>query len=169
MQALVPHLSKIKTSNNVEAALQNSDWKAAVFDEMNALNKNGTWEIVNQPSGKSPVVCKWVFTVKYKVDGTVERYKGYTQTYKIDYQETFALVAKINTIRVLLSLEHLQQWSKSKKIDAQTKKPVSSSGVILQAKGLLVNSCHQYFGKYCWELFTSNIGYMMKISILGME
>ena len=116
MQALVSHLSKIETPSNVEATLQNSDWKAAVFDEMNALNKNGTWEIVNQPSGKSPVVCKWVFTVKYKADGTVERYKarlvakGYTQTYEIDYQETFAPVAKINNIRVLLSLAVNLDW-----------------------------------------------------------
>ena len=59
--------------------------------------------------------------------------------------------------------------AKAKKIDAQTKKPVSNSGAILQAKGLLVNSCHQYLGKYCWELFTSNIGYIMEISIFGME
>ena len=62
--------------NNVEEALQNSDWKAAVFDEMNALNKNGTWEIVNQPSGKSPMGCKWVFTMKYKEKDIVECYKA---------------------------------------------------------------------------------------------
>ena len=116
MQALVSHLSKMETPNNVEEALQNSDWKAAVFDEMNALNKNGMWEIVNQPIGKSPVGCKWVFTVKYKVDDTIESYKarlvakGYTQTYKIDYQETFAPVAKINTICVLLSLVVNLDW-----------------------------------------------------------
>ena len=54
--------------------------------------------------------CKWVFTIKYKDDGSIERYKtklvakGYTQTYEIDYQETFELVAKMNSIRVLLSL-----------------------------------------------------------------
>ena len=54
--------------------------------------------------------CKWVFSVKYKFDGSVEWYKerlvakGFTQTYEIDYQETFASVAKLNTIRILLSL-----------------------------------------------------------------
>ena len=61
MQALVSHLSKIEMPNNVEEVLQNIDWKVVVFDEMNALNKNGTWEIVNQPSGKSPVGCKMGF------------------------------------------------------------------------------------------------------------
>ena len=72
--------------------------------------KNGTWEVMTFPRGKKPVGCKWVFTVKYKADGTVERYKaclvakGFTQTYVIDYTKTFALVAKLNTVRVLLSL-----------------------------------------------------------------
>ena len=60
--------------------------------------------------GKTTVGCKWVFTIKYNVDGFVERYKarlvakGFTQTYDIDYSETFAHVSKLNTIRVFLSL-----------------------------------------------------------------
>ena len=54
--------------------------------------------------------CKWVFTIKHKAYGTIDRYKarlvakGFTQTFGVNYQETFAPVAKMNTIRVLLSL-----------------------------------------------------------------
>ena len=56
------------------------------------------------PKGKNPVGCKWIFTIKYKANASVDRFnahlvgKGFTQTYGIDYQETFAPIAKLNTI-----------------------------------------------------------------------
>ena len=61
------------------------------LEEINALKRNGTWEIVELPEGKKTVGHKWVFTIKCKADGSVERYKarlaakGFTQTFGIDY------------------------------------------------------------------------------------
>ena len=80
---------------------------------MEALARNATWEIAQLPSGKCPIECHWVYTIKYKSDGFVEQFKaqlvakGYTQTYGIDYEETFALVAKLPTVKILVGLAAL--------------------------------------------------------------
>ena len=72
--------------------------------------------MVDLPKGKKPVGCKWVYTLKCKSDRSLDRYKarlvarGYTQTYGLDYQETFSPVAKMNTIRILISLAVNLDW-----------------------------------------------------------
>ena len=87
-----------------------------LFSQQRALEKNGTWTLTDLPPGKRIVGCKWIFSVKYKADGNVERFKaclvakGFTQSYGIGYQELFALVAKLNAIRALLSIAVNQDW-----------------------------------------------------------
>ena len=77
---------------------------------MQALIKNQTWEVVQLESEIKLVGCSWIFKIKYNLDGTIERYKArlvakrYTQTYGVDYEETFVLVAKMNNIIIIISL-----------------------------------------------------------------
>nr|GEY05871.1 putative ribonuclease H-like domain-containing protein [Tanacetum cinerariifolium] len=116
-KALAVSLCSEEIPSSIEQALKSEKWKNTMDDEMKALKKNETWDQSAMPQGKKPVGCRWIFTVKYKPDGTVERYKarlvakGYTQTYIIDYSETFSPVAKMDTIRVLLSVASNQGWS----------------------------------------------------------
>ena len=99
-----------------EEAKDNKQWLEAVKDEVGAMERNHTWDEVDLPKGKKAVSSKWVFTIKYLSNGDIERYKarlvarGFTQTYGDDYTDTFAPVAKLHTVRVILSLATNLDW-----------------------------------------------------------
>lgn len=108
-RAFVASLQAVIVPKDWKEARQDPKWCEAMREELEALRKNKTWELANLPYGKKAVSCKWIFTVKQNPEGKVERYKarlvarGYSQTYGIDYDETFAPVAKMNTVRILIS------------------------------------------------------------------
>jgi hypothetical protein len=83
-------------------------------EEYDSLMTNNTWTLVPLHVGRKPVSCKWVFKIKQGANGEVERYKaklvarGFTQTYGVDYNETFAPVAKFTSIRCILTLAALE-------------------------------------------------------------
>ena len=102
---------------SVQEALQSPIWTQAMIEEHQALLKQGTWTLVPLPPDKHRVGCKWVFKIKGNSDSTISRYKarlvakGYLQEEGLDYQETFSLVAKHLTIRILLCMDLYFNWT----------------------------------------------------------
>ncbi|KAI5334234.1 hypothetical protein L3X38_024367 [Prunus dulcis] len=108
-----------------EEAAQDQSWIKAMEDELSMIEKNGTWELVNRPSDKQVIGVKWVFKTKLNLDGSVQKNKarlvakGYVQKPGIDYNETFAPVARLHTIRTLISLAAQKGW-KLYQLDVQS-------------------------------------------------
>ena len=109
-------ISSVFLPNNTNEALSHPSLRQALVDEMVVLHSTGTWDLVVLPFGKFPVGCCWVYTVKVGPDGQVDRLKarlvakGYTQVYGFDYGDTFSPVAKIASVRLLLSLAAMCSW-----------------------------------------------------------
>ena len=100
-------------------AISDPQWQAAMAAEIAALEANNTWALTPLPPHKKTIGCKWVYKIKYKADGSIERYKarlvakGFTQKEGIDYFETFSPVAKMVSVKVLLAIAAIKGWSLS--------------------------------------------------------
>ncbi|RVW88458.1 Retrovirus-related Pol polyprotein from transposon RE2 [Vitis vinifera] len=111
-------LSAVKISEpyTLKQALKDPNWIQAMDLEIVALHRNQTWDLVEQPSEVNLIGCKWVYKLKHKPDGSIERYKarlvakGYNQTHGLDYFETFSPVVKAATIRIILIVALSFQW-----------------------------------------------------------
>lgn len=101
----------------VDEAFRYPRWVAAMDAAHNALLHIKTWHLVPAPKGKNIIGCKWVYKVKKKADGSIDRYKarlvakGYKQKYGLDYEDTFSPVVKAATIRLVLSIAVSRGWS----------------------------------------------------------
>lgn len=94
----------------LKSAFKDPLWVSAMQEEISALHSNQTWELVPRPSDANVVGSKWVYRIKFKEDGSIDRFKarlvakGFTQIPGIDYDETFSSVVKHTTIRFVIAL-----------------------------------------------------------------
>ena len=96
--------------------MKDEGWRAAMRTEIEALEKNGTWTLETLPPGKKALGSRWIYKIKYRSDGQVERLKarlvvfGNHQVEGVDYSDTFALVAKMVTVRTFLAVAAAKDW-----------------------------------------------------------
>lgn len=119
---LSPTISTVPSS--VTQALQSPEWREALHNEFQALQQTQTWSLVPPHPSQNVIGCKWLFRVKHKADGSVDRFKarqvakGFHQQEGIDFADTFSPVVKPTTVRILLSIAVSQGWC-LKQIDIQ--------------------------------------------------
>lgn len=107
---------KISEPTTLKQAIKDPNWAEAMQTEIAALHKNQTWDLVDPPKDVNIIGCKWVYKLKYKPDGSVDRYKarlvarGFNQTFGLDYFETFSPVVKAATIRIVLTIALSYRW-----------------------------------------------------------
>lgn len=91
-------------------------WKDACEDEIKSIVKNKTWELVELPAGAKAIGLKWIVKVKRNSDGSINKYKarlvakGYIQRHGVDFDEVFAPVARIETVRFLIAMAASRGW-----------------------------------------------------------
>ena len=106
----------IAEPSNFYEASKSLEWKKAMNEEYESIIKNNTWDLVKLPDDKQPIGCKWLFKLKFRADGSIDKHKarlvakGYSQIEGIDFEETFAPVAKLNTIRMIIALATKHHW-----------------------------------------------------------
>lgn len=114
--ALMSKNLNIVEPSNYEEASKSDEWTAAMHEEMESIYRNHTWDLVELPEGKTPIGCKWLYKPKINADGSVEKFKArlveksYSQQEGINFDDTFSHVAKLNTIRMLISLATKHKW-----------------------------------------------------------
>ncbi|KAH0635906.1 hypothetical protein KY289_035821 [Solanum tuberosum] len=109
-QCYIAATTPCKEPTSYSEAIKDQRWVAAMKDKIQALDSNNTWEITHLPPGKKHIGCKWIYKVKYKSTGEIERFKarlvakGYSQQEGLDYNESFSPVVKMVTVRTIVSL-----------------------------------------------------------------
>ena len=100
----------VTNPSSFEEAVEDPTWVDAMVEKYDSIVRNNAWEIVPRPEGKSVVGSRWIYKVKQEANGSVEKYKaifvarGFSHIEGIDYEETFAPIARYSSIQMILAL-----------------------------------------------------------------
>ena len=109
-------LAHVPIPSSYKQAMEHKCWQEAIEAELLALEENQTWDVVSCPPSVKPLGSKFVFNIKVRSDGSIERYKarlvvlGNKQEFGLDYEETFEPVAKMTTVRTILAIAASESW-----------------------------------------------------------
>ena len=112
--AMVTDIIETEPFSYEEASTQ-AVWRESMAEEYASIMKNDVWEVVPRPEGKSVVTSRWLYKIKYAVDGSIEKHKarsvarGFSQV-GVDYDETFTPVARYTSIRSIISIAAEMGW-----------------------------------------------------------
>ncbi|GJW85674.1 ribonuclease H-like domain, reverse transcriptase, RNA-dependent DNA polymerase [Tanacetum coccineum] len=101
---------------NYKEASSDQKWIEAMKTELDSINRNNTWELTTLPTGHKAIGLKWIFKTKKDANGDIIKHKarlvakGYIQQHGIDFEEVFAPVARMETIRLLLAIAATNKW-----------------------------------------------------------
>jgi hypothetical protein len=101
---------------NLDEAIKEHVWRNVMQEEMNAIEKNKTWDLCDLPSDKKAIDVKWVYKAKQNPEGKIIKYKarlvakGFLQKQGLDYDEVFSPVARHETIRLVIALACSRRW-----------------------------------------------------------
>ena len=101
---------------NFDDVVKKEVWVESMNEEIDAIERNNTWELINLPEDKNCIGVKWIYKTKLNVEGEFEKHKerlvaqGFSQKPGIDYNETFWHVAMIDTVRMVLAITSHNKW-----------------------------------------------------------
>lgn len=110
------NLMGVDEPGSFKHAVKDDNWKQAMEQEMESIKENDTWELTKLPPGKKIIGLKWVYKLKKDAEGRIVRYKarlvakGYAQEQGVDYDEVYAPVTRLETVRLLLALSAKKNW-----------------------------------------------------------
>jgi hypothetical protein len=111
--------------SNFDEATDQEVWRDAMVEEYTSIMRNDVWDIMSRPEGKLVVSSRWLYRIKHVADGSIEKLKakfvarGFSQKEGVDYDQTFALVARYASFRAVISIASVMRW-RIHQIDVKT-------------------------------------------------